>query len=114
MIIRVWHGRTSLHKADDYADFLVRRAIPDYRSTQGNLGAFVLQRREEHAAHFLTVSLWPSLEAIKRFAGDDYELAKYYEEDAGFLLEFEARVKHYELEGGDYVSDTVLGKAIGL
>jgi heme-degrading monooxygenase HmoA len=114
MIVRVWHGRTSLQKADEYAAFLVRRAIPDYRAIEGNLGAFVLQRREEHAAHFLTVSLWPSAEAVRRFAGDDYELAKYYEEDEAYLLEFETTVKHYDLEGGDYVSDNALRKAIAL
>ena len=114
MIVRVWHGRTTLQKADEYATFLVRRAIPDYRATEGNFGAFVLQRREEHAAHFLTVSLWPSVEAIRRFAGDDYDLAKYYDEDEAYLLEFETTVKHYDLEGGDYVSDNALRKAIGL
>lgn len=114
MIVRVWHGRTSLQKAAEYAAFLVRRAIPDYRAVEGNLGAFVLQRPEEHVAHFLTVSLWSSVEAIKRFAGEDYELAKYYDEDENYLLEFETKVRHYDVAGGDYVSNNDLRKAIGV
>jgi hypothetical protein len=38
-------------------------------------------------------------EAIKGFAGEDPELAKYYPEDADFLLEFEPAVIHYEVVG---------------
>ena len=36
------------------------------------------------------------MEAIKKFAGDDYEKARYYPEDEKYLLEFEERVDHYE------------------
>ena len=42
---------------------------------------------------------WEGLEAIKAFAGDDAEKAKYYPEDDGFLLEFEPSVVHYEVVG---------------
>ena len=40
-----------------------------------------------------------SLEAIKGFAGEDVEVAKYYPEDKEFLLEFEPKVVHYEVVG---------------
>lgn len=97
MIARIWHGRTSVKKADEYFDFLERRALPDYRDTPGNLGAFVMRRDENDIAHFLTVSHWESLDAIATFAGDDLTLAKYYPEDPSFLLEFETRVHHYNV-----------------
>ena len=48
-------------------------------------------------AHFLTLTHWDSLEAIEAFAGADISKAKYYREDADFLLEFEPTVEHYEL-----------------
>ena len=38
-------------------------------------------------------------DAIERFAGSDPEAAKYYPEDAEFLLTFEPRVQHFELFG---------------
>ncbi len=41
MIYRMWHGRTPRSKADEYASFLERRAIPDYRSVPGNLSVAV-------------------------------------------------------------------------
>lgn len=99
MIARIWHGTTKVEKADEYLDFLRQTAIPDYQHTEGNREAFVLRRLEGDTAHFLTVSFWDSLEAIKRFAGEDYEQARYYPQDTDFLLEFEPTVKHYELFG---------------
>lgn len=102
MIVRVWHGRTPLARGDAYARFLLERALPDYRATAGNLGAGVLRRDEDAVSHFLTVSLWPSREAIVAFAGDDIETAKYYPEDRDFLLEFETSVRHYDLIGAEF------------
>ncbi len=97
MIARLWHGRVPLEKADAYATFLEARAMPDYRSVPGNLGAYALRRDEGDIAHFMTLSWWDSEAAIRAFAGDDLLQAKYYPEDAGFLLEFEPEVVHYAL-----------------
>ena len=92
MICRIWHGRTALHTADAYAQFLAARAIPDYRGVAGNLGVQVLRRDEGDVTHFLTVTLWTSEDAIRGFAGDDLRKARYYDEDRDFLLEFEPEV----------------------
>jgi hypothetical protein len=43
------------------------------------------------------LTFWDDLEAIKRFAGEDYECAKYYEFDIRFLVEIEARVRHFQI-----------------
>lgn len=97
MIARIWHGRTEVSKADAYVSFLKQSGLPDYRSTDGNLGAYILRRIEGDEAHFLTLSFWKSLDAIKTFAGEDYEKARYYSQDKEFLLEFEPTVLHYEV-----------------
>ena len=94
MIARIWHGRTEAAKADAYFEFLKERAVPDYQMTKGNRDVFLFRRIEREEAHFLT---WDSFEAIKAFAGNDISKAKYYPEDADFLLEFEPTVEHYEL-----------------
>lgn len=97
MICRMWHGRTARGKADAYAEFLVRRAIPDYRAVAGNLDVAVLRRDDGDVTHFLTVTRWASEQAIRAFAGDDPLRAKYYAEDEDFLLEFEPQVQHFEV-----------------
>ncbi len=109
MIIRIWHGRTAPSRGDAYEQFLRARAIPDYRSVAGNLGAFVLRRDEAGACHFLTVSLWSAMDEIRAFAGADIERAKYYDEDREFLLEFEPTVTHYTLQG-EGLDDALLAR----
>ena len=99
MIVRIWHGRTPRGVADEYAAFLARRAIPDYRSVPGNLAAAVYRRDEGEVTHFLTVSHWVNEDAIRAFAGDDLLKSKFYPEDTGYLLEFELEVQHFTMVG---------------
>jgi hypothetical protein len=99
MIVRLWHGRVPAPKAPAYRAFLNARAIPDYRSVPGNVSVHVLERQEGDVAHFITMTFWESVAAIRSFAGDDIEKAKYYPEDADFLLEYEPGVVHYEVAG---------------
>jgi heme-degrading monooxygenase HmoA len=98
MIARLWHGSTSRAKGDDYAAFLDARAMPDYLGTPGNLGAQVLRSDEGEVTHFLTVSYWDGEDAIRAFAGEDLLKARYYPEDADFLLDFEPQVRHYQVQ----------------
>jgi heme-degrading monooxygenase HmoA len=97
VIARIWHGRTPTAKADEYLEFLEKRALPDYRGTAGNCAAFVLRQVDDNVTHFITLTHWTSLAAIEAFAGADISRAKYYPEDSQFLLEFEPSVQHYEL-----------------
>ena len=97
MIARIWHGRTRAADADLYLAFLQARAIPDYEGTPGNRAVYILREVEGDVAHFLTITHWESLDAIRAFAGEEIAKAKYYPEDDEFLLEFEPTVRHYEL-----------------
>jgi len=99
MIVRIWHGRTPRGVADEYAAFLARRALPDYRAVPGNLEAGVYRRDEGEVTHFLTVSRWASEDAIRAFAGEELLKARYYPEDTGYLLEFEPEVQHFTVVG---------------
>ena len=99
MIVRIWHGRVPTAKAANYRAFVNQRAIPDYRSVPGNLSVYILERTEGEITHFITLTFWADVEAIKRFAGEDVENVKYYPEDQDFLLEFEPNVVHYEVVG---------------
>jgi heme-degrading monooxygenase HmoA len=97
MIARTWHGRVPAEKADAYHEYLLRTGVADYADTPGNHGVHVLRRVEGEVAHFLLITYWESVDAIVRFAGEDYERARYYPEDDDFLLEREPFVAHYEV-----------------
>ena len=96
MIARIWHGRVPATRAEEYVTLMRTVALPDYRSTAGNVGAWCLTRVDGDVVHVEMVTLWESLDAIRRFAGDPVEAAKYYEFDEGFLLELEPEVRHYD------------------
>jgi len=97
MIARTWHGRVLTAKADEYYAFLKRTGLADYAATPGNLGVLTLRRTEGDETHFVLMTFWDSIAAIKRFAGEDYTRARYYTEDDDFLLEQEPFVVHYDV-----------------
>jgi heme-degrading monooxygenase HmoA len=97
MIARLWKGRTLAEKAPEYREYVKRTGLKDYAQTDGNHGAFLLERTENGITEFLVLSFWDSYAAIKRFAGEDFQKARYYARDAEFLLEFEPTVSHFEV-----------------
>lgn len=97
MIARIWKGEVPLDRSDEYLIRMREVAIPDYRSTSGNQGAFALRQVHGDRAEFLMLTFWESLESIEAFAGDDISVAKYYDSDAEFLLEMRPNVDHYEI-----------------
>lgn len=95
-ITRIWHGMTRAEHGEEYLEYLIETGIQDYKKTEGNLGVEILRRIEKDVCHFWTVTKWSSYETIKKFAGEDYEKARYYPEDEKYLLEFEPKVIHCE------------------
>ena len=97
MILRTWHGRTSIEDAAAYELFMRTRAAPDYGSVPGLVRAIFTRRDEGNEAHFLLVTLWTDMEAVKTFAGADPARAKYYPEDDLYLLEKESHSLNHEI-----------------
>ena len=56
-VMRIWHGRVPIDKADDYEKLLVKRAVPDYSSVEGLLKLYFTRRDEGDVAHFLLVTV---------------------------------------------------------
>ena len=97
MIARSWRGAVRPEYAEAYADYIDRTGMKEYASTPGNRGAWMLQRPAGDLVEFVTFSLWDSLDAIKAFAGADYETAVFYPEDDRFLVERDERCRHWEV-----------------
>ena len=97
MIVRMWHGRVEASRADEYAEFMKERAAPDYGAVEGLQKLIFLKDVQEDVAHFMLVTHWDSMEAVKKFAGENPEKAKYYPEDDDFLLEKEETSALYEV-----------------
>jgi heme-degrading monooxygenase HmoA len=98
MIARMWRGVVRREDADEYSEYIERTGIAEYKRTPGNQGVYFLRRDfDGDKSEFRTFTLWESLDAVKAFAGEDYEKAKYYPEDERYLLEQDPHVLHFEV-----------------
>lgn len=73
------------------------RAAPDYCSVPGLQKLFFTRRDEGDVSHFLLLTIWDSIDAVKKFAGENPEFAKYYPEDDDYLLEKEKHSQNYRV-----------------
>jgi len=97
VIARTWRGTTTAERADEYLEYLKATGVKEYAATEGNRGIFVLRRISDGEAEFLLVSLWDSMDDVKRFAGERVERAVFYPEDAEFLVDRDVEAFHYEV-----------------
>lgn len=96
MISRVWHGWTARANADAYERFLREEMLPGIHRVRGFKGATLLRRDAGDEVEFVTITRFESIDAVKEFAGDDYEVAVVLPEARKLLARFDARSVHYE------------------
>lgn len=97
-IARIWHGKVSLAKADEYEKYLTENGVPKMTSTPGNLGIQVLRRPTTETVEFVVISYWESRDAIKKVVGEDIERAYSLPRDSEFLIEPAKTVQHYQIK----------------
>lgn len=96
-VLREWRAEIRRSKKAAYVEYVRKTGIAGYRDTLGNLGAVVAVRDiDEERSEILTLSWWTSLDAVRAFAGDPVDQARYYPADAEYLLTRPDRVIHYE------------------
>src|SRR5512135_3029259 len=99
MISRIWHGWTSPGNADKY-EMLLKEEIfvgIQNRKIRGFKSIQLLRRDAGTEVEFVTIMLFDSLEAVRQFAGEDYEAAVVPEKARAVLSHFDARSQHYEV-----------------
>ena len=99
MIARVWSGATRAADGDEYLEYLRRTGLSEYAATDGHRGTLTLRRIAGDRAEFVLVTTWESMDAVRRFAGDDPERAVFYPEDDRYLVARDERVAHFEVVG---------------
>ena len=97
MIARLWHGWTSRENADRYEALLKSEVLPGIHRIEGYGGARLLRREVGEEVEFITLTFFDSMEAVRAFAGDDYEQAVVPEEARRLLSHFDQRSAHYEM-----------------
>ncbi|MEM7350632.1 MAG: antibiotic biosynthesis monooxygenase [Acidobacteriota bacterium] len=98
MISRIWHGWTTHDNADAYQDIVSHQVLPGIarRQVPGYRGGYLLRRELEDEVEFVTILWFDSLDAVRAFVGEDFEVAHVPAEAQDVLLRFDARVRHYD------------------
>jgi heme-degrading monooxygenase HmoA len=99
MISRQWRGLARANEAAKYIEHLRSETLPALKAIPGFVGASILSRPLEGGVEFLVVTQWRALEHIVRFSGADLEAAVVPAEVAEMMIDYDRRVKHYEVVG---------------
>jgi hypothetical protein len=99
MIIRIWHGWTSFSNAKTYETLLKSEIFIGIKSRKikGFNGIELLSRKLDSEIEFVTIMNFDSLDAIKEFAGPDYETAVVPQKARELLNRFDEKSQHYEV-----------------
>jgi heme-degrading monooxygenase HmoA len=90
-IARIWRGRTTRAKAEEYARYLYQQGIKPLEEKA--LGVQLLREDRDEETEFVTISYWESVEAMSRFAGKDPRKIHHLERDPEFLIELPRSVQ---------------------
>lgn len=100
MISRIWHGYTSPSNADEYEALLKSDIFTGIKNRQiaGYKGIQLFRRNLDAETEFITIMWFESLDAVRVFAGEDYEAAVVPPKARALLSRFDARSQHYEVK----------------
>jgi heme-degrading monooxygenase HmoA len=96
MITRLWHGYTRPQDAETYNQMLLTNILPGIHRIRGYKGSYVLRRDCGDEVEFITLTFWESLDAIREFAGADYERSVIAPGAAKLLTRHDERSIHYD------------------
>ena len=98
MISRIWHGWTAHENADSYQSLLEREILAGItdRRIIGYKGAHLLRRDLETEVEFITILWFETMEAVREFAGEDYDVSVVPPRARALLSRFDDRSQHYK------------------
>jgi len=97
MIARHWRGWTKVADADAYEDLLRTKVLPALQQIEGYRGGYILRNLGPTESEFVVINLFDSLEAVRRFAGEDYAVPVFEPEALQLLSRVDPVAIHYEV-----------------
>jgi heme-degrading monooxygenase HmoA len=97
MIARHWRGWTKVQNADAYEALLKTRVLPELKNITGYRGGYILRNDGPTESEFIVLNLFDSLDAVRRFAGENYSQPVFEPEAKLILSRFDQVVNHYEV-----------------
>jgi heme-degrading monooxygenase HmoA len=98
-ILRLWRARSTVDKSDEYVQHATKKVFPKLRAIEGHRGTYLLRRVVDGAIELVVLTLWESMEAVRKFAGKEPEKAVVEPEARAVLTSFDDSVTHFEIIG---------------
>ena len=100
MISRIWHGWTTPKNADVYESLLKSEIFQGIQSREitGYSGINLLRRDHDAEVEFVTIMWFDDIEAVRSFAGEDYEIAVVPEKARAVLSRYDECSQHYDVK----------------
>jgi heme-degrading monooxygenase HmoA len=97
MICRIWRGWTTKPNADAYERVVRGEVIPgiEARRIPGFRSIDLVRREQADHIEFMTLMWFDSLDDVRSFMGDDYEVAHVPSAAQAVLKGFDQRSAHY-------------------
>jgi heme-degrading monooxygenase HmoA len=96
MVVRMWKALSTADRVGEYIRHARETVFPRIHAIEGNRGEYLLCRDVKDGVELVVLTLWESMEAVRRFAGPDPNLAVVEPEARAFLSSFDEYVTHYE------------------
>ena len=97
LILRMWRARSTAEKSGEYVQHATKKVFPALRVIEGHRGAYLLRRAVDGAVELVVLTLWESMEAVRKFAGVEPEKAVVEPEARAILTSFDESVAHFEV-----------------
>lgn len=97
MIARIWRGSALPEKAEEYVKHLATSVLPELRQIDGFRGVNLLRQDAGEIVEFIVITYWASMDAIRKFAGEDAEVAVVAPAAQPLFREYDPGVKHFEV-----------------
>ena len=97
MILRVWKARSTADQSAAYIEHATKKVFPAIRAIQGHRGEYLLRRPVEGGVELVVLTLWDSMETVRKFAGAEPDKAVIDPEAQAILTSFDESVIHYEV-----------------
>ena len=93
----MWRAQSTVEKADEYIRHATTKVFPGLNTIEGHRGAYLLRRTVGDMVEILVLTLWESMDAIRKFAGSEPSRAVAEPTARAVLTSFDDFVTHFDV-----------------
>jgi heme-degrading monooxygenase HmoA len=97
MILRMWRAQSTVEKAGEYIRHATTKVFPALHAIEGHRGAYLLRHTRGDTVELVVLTLWESMNAVRKFAGAEPNRAVVEPDARAVLTSFDDFVTHFDV-----------------